>query len=741
MEPIPVSAPELSDDAPPATLGELIVQNGRLRGTRRGLPCPLTLIGRDPACDFHLNVDGVQPLHCALVHSPTGLLLRNLTGDADTIVNGESVQTCSLQHGDVLTIGPFQFSLHLPTDDEPASAELQAERDALRIQAAAVAAQQADLGEQEAQLQRRRKALERQKEQLASHLEERRQQLLELREQSRKDRAAIKAETETARRQNEEVHAALKKEREAVQKELQLAGKERRRLIELRKRLRKRWRKHWSAHESVLERRAQELKAEQTNLECETAKLQRERVQLMQAQLRFNGEVELGRRRLQDEWQQLGLAQQQWEACLNQEQSERTARLRQLDRRGFALAEAEQKLSEQRRQMEQLQLHLRKEAEGLETRIHNQRLKLLEYDKQLTETASKRPAVAESFRDSDCAPSASAPPRPPDVPCVLARLADDLSDQRRHLLEQWQCLLKLYEAWEPERSAVVVQFEKAARELVLVEQRLEHREQAILAGEKDLCRRHQALFDVRCSLEAWQARLTARETFLDNERVMLLADVRANEQRTESQMKRLEEMRQRRARRRGQEIEELREARAQHEQMRRDYVLLWQECQDRRAELIRERRELSAKSLAVEQLRQELLGRTEDTPAADKRLERLHRRHLTRLEEEERDLKRERAALIEETKRLDSRGGRLIRQEEALVDRHENWMQQVADWEDQQSAAADLEQHRQQELQRWQSLHERDEQQLTALREEVERIARLLLEESETIVPPANRAA
>ncbi len=735
MEPIPVSAPEPSDDAPPAPVGELIVENGRLRGTRRPLASALTLFVRDPSCEFHLNVDGVKPLHCAIVHSPDGFLLRDLGGDAATFINGAAVQEVLLQHGDVLTIGPFQFSLHLPVSDEPLSMEaLQAERDALRIQAAAVAAQQAELAEQECQLEQRRKALERQKEQLAAHLDERRQQLLQLREQARQDRAALKAETEAARRQNEEMRSALSREREAVQKELQQAGKERRRLIELRKRLRKRWHKHWQAHEAALERREQELKCHHAELECDAQALQRERVQLVQAQLRFNGEVEVGRRRLQDEWQQLGLAQQQWEVCLNQEQAERTRRLRELHRQASELGVAEQKLSEQRRAAEQLQLQLRKETEGLETRICNQRIKLLELEKQLSEVVSHRPKESEE-RDAPGAPLLVARPRVPDVPRVLARLAGDLADQRRHLLEQWQCLLELHEAWEPERLALIAQFEAAARELVLVEQRLTAREHALVAGETELRRSQQALCDVRCSLEAWQARLTARETFLDNERVMLLADVQAREELAESQMKRLEEMRQRRAHRRGQEIEELRVARAQHEQMRRDYALLWQECQDRRAELIREQRELSAKALAMEQFRQEVVGRTDDSPAADKRLERLRRRNLARIQREERDLRRERAAIMGETKRLDRRAARLIEQEEKLVAQHEEWMKQVGDWEDRQTADAALEQHRQQELRHWQLLHERDERQLTELREEVERIARLLLEEGETTNP------
>jgi pSer/pThr/pTyr-binding forkhead associated (FHA) protein len=737
MELNPVSLSEPSHDPLAASSGELVVCNGRLRGTRRALASTLTLIGRDPLCEFHLDVESVNPLHCAIVRGPAGFLLRDLGSAGGTFLNGNAIQEAPLTHGDLIVVGPFEFCLHLPDFEEPlTAAALQSERDALRIQTAAVVAQQASLAEEEGQLQQRRKALKRQKEQLAAHLDERRQQLLDLREQVRQGRAALKAETEAARRQNEEMQAALDKERETVQKELQQAGKERRRSIELRKRLKKRWRKHWHAHEAALRRREQELQKERAKLERDAEDLQRERVQLTQAKLRFNGEVEVGRRHLQDEWQQLGLAQQQWEACLNQEQAERAMRLREMERRAATIAEAERAVNEQRQFAEQLQIKLRKETEGLDTRIRNQRLKLLEQEKQLsqptpTEVVNPTPVETSMIRR-----------REPDVPRVLARLADDLADQRRHLLEQWQRLLEMLEAWDPERAAVVVQFETAARELAQREQRIINREEVLAAGEADLCRRQQALFEIRCSLEAWHARLTARETFLDNERVMLLADVKAREEVAEARAKRLEEMRQRRACRHSQELEEMRLARAQHEQMRRDYALLWQECQERRAELIREHRELAAKAFAVEQCRQDLLRRAADTAAVDKFLERLRRHELARIQSDERELCRERAALAGETNRLDQLAARLLEQEQTLVARHEEWMRQVTEWEERQAAAAELEQHRRQELRHWQLVHEQEERQLAELREEVERIAKLLLEEADTMAPPvAPRAA
>src|SRR5690606_36112543 len=104
------------------------------------------------------------------------------------------------------------------------------------------------------------------------------------------------------------------------------ARRERRRLGELRRRLHRRWKRHWQQHEAHLQRREEEVARVARRLEEERAALHQER-------LRLNGERELGRRQLQEEWQQLGLAQQQWEECLNAEHAERIRRTRELEER------------------------------------------------------------------------------------------------------------------------------------------------------------------------------------------------------------------------------------------------------------------------------------------------------------------------------------------------------------------------------------------------------------------------
>ena len=312
---------EASESLPesPGSPGELVVQNGRLSGTQRALTAPLTLIGQASGCDVRLNVEGVSAFHCLIIDDPKGPILRDLDSIAGTMVNGQRVVTRRLVNGNLIGVGPFQFSIDFraPAPSEVLSAEglsQGGEREALRIQAAAVAAQQAALMEEEARLQQRATALERQEAQLASHLEDRQRCLDKAEEQLRWTGPRFRRNAPRRKALQHEKHD-VQQTRTAAEQDRQKAGAQRQRLVELRRRLRKRWRKHWDGQEARMKKREADAAAGQERLRHERAKV-------VAFQERTNTELKLGRQQLREEWQELGLAQQQWEQTLNHEQTE-----------------------------------------------------------------------------------------------------------------------------------------------------------------------------------------------------------------------------------------------------------------------------------------------------------------------------------------------------------------------------------------------------------------------------------
>ncbi len=67
-------------------------------------------MGRDPACQIHLNHPSVSRQHARLEQTPQGAVLRDLNSSNGTFVNGQPVRgDCSLQNGDVIKIGPFKL--------------------------------------------------------------------------------------------------------------------------------------------------------------------------------------------------------------------------------------------------------------------------------------------------------------------------------------------------------------------------------------------------------------------------------------------------------------------------------------------------------------------------------------------------------------------------------------------------------------------------------------------------------
>jgi len=655
-----------------------------------------------------------------------------------------------------------------------------AAKDALRIQAAAVAAQQAALDDEEARLLLRRGALEQQEEQLAAHLEEKRRRLVQLREQAQAARLALQKERavyhETVDRTRRDLTDAQK---EVLQAQDQ-AQRERKRLVELRRRLKQRWHRHWLAESRALGQRESALTAQRQQLEKHTEALQRQRGELAQERLRATGDMELGKRHLQDEWAKLRQQQQAWNAGRRREQAELNQRAAALARGEAAVARAERELAYDRHQWQGLRLLLEREAEGLDARVLNQRRKIVAQQDEITRLDAVlrglRPAVtalvpvtivggpeapAEEYAAVAARQAETSPPAPA-MP-VLARheersinpapqgsseendlqrrlhalqqLAGDLADQRLQLVEQWQRLAHTQDRWQRDRDGAAAALEALAAGLPEREQALIVGEQRLAAAGADLQRRHRELLHQRHYQEAWQVRLRAREVAWEAERDRLLADLRGREAASTGFQATVAELRRRWGKRRKEELEQLRGERAANDKLRQEGMALREEWWRRTATLEEQQRVLAEKELALERYRQQILTSTEDAAATERGVERLRRRWA-----------RQNAALVRasteglrklqaEAAQLAAQGVVLQKQNDALTRRETAVAEQQTALEHREALARSQEIRMQEEVQRLQAQRDRFEQQNGELQEEVERIAHLLLEESSEILP------
>src|SRR5262249_12807230 len=187
--------------------------------------------------------------------------------------------------------------------------------------------------EEEAKLKQREIALQRQEEHLAAHLESKRSQIAALQEQVGEARAVLRRERDTFEDQAKTLLADVERDRSESAAAQQLAQRERKRFVELRRRLKQRWRRHWTVQEAEMRRREQALEAEWRRLADEADRVQQDRNDQIEERLRFNGEVELGRRQLQHDQAQLAQQQQAWAERRTSEQHEVRSQFERLTER------------------------------------------------------------------------------------------------------------------------------------------------------------------------------------------------------------------------------------------------------------------------------------------------------------------------------------------------------------------------------------------------------------------------
>src|SRR5262249_27598709 len=131
------------------------------------------------------------------------------------------------------------------------------------------------------------------------------------------------------------------------------ALRERERLATLRQRLKKRWHRELANERATLKKREEELSRQQFQAQQETNRLDQERSALRQLRLSWNGEAELGRRQLQDGWQQFHAQKRHWQSTKAQEEEHLRRHFAEVQQRAANLARSERELAHQQRTWEE----------------------------------------------------------------------------------------------------------------------------------------------------------------------------------------------------------------------------------------------------------------------------------------------------------------------------------------------------------------------------------------------------
>jgi hypothetical protein len=613
-------------------------------------------------------------------------------------------------------------------------------KDALRIQAAAVAAQQAALGDEETRLEQRRAALEQQETQLAAHLEEKRRRLIQLHEEARQARGLLQEE----RTAFQETVAKTQQELAAGQKEIQQAQAERRRLVQLRRRLKKRWHRHWLAERRALSQEKKALEVERETLHQQRAVLEQESARLAEKRLHDNGEIELGKRQLHDQCQQLRQEQEAWNASRAREQSELKRRAKVLEAAEAALAQTQRDLAYDQHEWQGMRLLLQREAEGLDARIVNQRRLLAEQDNLV-----EMPLRAETPFGPCARPESETGQRSRHVSKVdlhnelqrLQRLAGDLADQRWQLVDQWERLAQTQARWQAERDAAAAELKALAARLAEHDPSLEAIERRREETTREIQRQHLELTHERHDLEAWHVRLRGREAAWEGERDRLLAEQRSREEAAEQLRLALTNLRDRWAARRKREQEQLRAERAATEKLRQEWMTLREQWYRRAAALEDQARALAEKELALERHRQQVLTLAPDAAAAERAIELLRRRLSRQNAAAARRHAQAQRKLHTELAQLKSGFASLHQQADALIEREIGLAEQETILEEQKTRDQSDQLQGEARMRRLRAQHDIYEQQILALQNEVERVALVLLHESAEPLPTLNRAA
>ncbi|MGL6096453.1 MAG: hypothetical protein ACRC7O_11730, partial [Fimbriiglobus sp.] len=531
---------------------ELVVRNGKRRGTRLPVPLPVAVVGAGRGADIRVTGMGIADAHCLIAATSAGPVLRSFAPDL-TLVNGTPTAAGPLKDGDEIQVGPCLFQLVWPAahplpvgpssghDTVPVTPD---EFAALRAQAAAVVAQQAMLADTEGTIRDREDSLTEQESQLADVFRGQEGKLADLhaglavaREKLRTERAEFDAEMKSARTKLAATKARIRPLHTK-------AKQDRKRARALYQRFSEHLRKRWSTQRQTIDREWADLERLrlQTTADADRVAADRARAEADAAaqQYRLRDAWELiqeGQRRLIADRQQSDAVAAERDALVTARETEVTAR--------------EQAFAAVRTRAEDRLQALRDEADRLETRTTRARAVLQDLEE-------KRAALEAGFA-AGTDPSLAAFPdvvaldRRADggverlltelhvrerevarekqtlaaVRSEIDRRSERLADDRLVLAEQVAALSVARDRWQNAERQSLAELESLARSVQARELFLLSRERDLSAAEGRFRRRQGELDGYRAKLDGWQTSLTAHEATASAARDQADAEVSA----------------------------------------------------------------------------------------------------------------------------------------------------------------------------------------------------------------------
>jgi chromosome segregation ATPase len=617
-------------------------------------------------------------------------------------------------------------------------------KQALRIQAAAVAAQHAALTEMELRLEQRSHALEQQENQLGTHLEEQRRGLEVLRTETRHAQQSLRKDRATFEARVAQALERLASDRRELDKCRLEVRQERRRLMDLRRRMIRRWHQHWARERLALEHKEADLEKARQEAEKAARRLQQEKDAHTHAWQKANGNLALRRRNLEET-----------QDALRAEQQQLSALARGMVEREAILEAAQRELTNEKQKWEAKRRQLLDEIQGLETRARHARAKLREDqgirpqqvrpEPQRDSTSTphgdgascSRPANSHNQSSQEAANTAL----PLQPLTELEQLASELADQRLVLSEGCSRLTQLQIDWQEMQETLAADLETLAH-------RFDQRESVLVRREDEMARRDQAQCEQELEFDRAHEELLALKSCFasqklswEGEKVRHLTEAAEHARLHDDQLQAAQELRQRWEERRERQVMRLRSQLQACVELQMELSGLRKEFFDRRSVLDQERRQLAERTLALEQLRQEYIARAEDPAAAERRLNSLLHQWSEEAAAIEAALARERRAIEKQLSRMEERLAQLREYGVELAERDSVLAKRETSWEEGQATLLSEQKRLHQELAMVRSHRETYQWENQELREEVEKLARLLMDQPPSIPRPVSQAA